>query len=329
MTASLSTTNTTGRSAGNDVSGYASTAIRKKLVVVGDGACGKTCLLIVYSTGSFPQGYLPTVFENYLAHVKTSNGRQVELALWDTAGQEEYDRLRPLSYPETDVVLICFSVVNGRSFYNVADKWAPEVSHFCEHVPTILVGCKTDLRKRAMNGNLAVDANGAAIPNRADSPGSTTPNARHSSLQPERGLVYGNPVHRHHSGNVYSQYHRVSRHLSQNGRNEPGITHRNSLLGDSNNYRSGGHGIASMSAAAVAVASGQYGNDSLREPGSEDGTAIVTYEQGETMAKRIGAIRYVECSALDLSGVDDVFDIAARASLRTRMQRLRRQCFIL
>jgi Ras family protein A len=54
--------------------------------------------------------------------VKTSNGRQVELALWDTAGQEEYDRLRPLSYPETDVVLICFSVVNGRSFYNVADK---------------------------------------------------------------------------------------------------------------------------------------------------------------------------------------------------------------
>jgi hypothetical protein len=47
------------------------------------------------------------------------------------------------------------------------------------------------------------------------------------------------------------------------------------------------------------------------------------------MAKQIGAIRYVECSALDLSGVDDVFDIAARASLRTRMQRLRRQCFIL
>jgi hypothetical protein len=141
------------------------------------------------------------------------------------------------------------------------------------------VGCKTDLRQRAMNGSLIVDANGAAIPNRIDTPGSTTPNTRRSSLQPECGHAYGNPFHRHPWGNVYPQYHRVSRHLSQNDGKESGIVYRNSLLGSSNNYRSAGHGIASMSAAAVAVASGQYGHDSPREPGSEDGTAIVTYEQ--------------------------------------------------
>lgn len=84
-------------------------AIRKKLVIVGDGACGKTCLLIVFSKDQFPEVYVPTVFENYIADIEV-DGKQVELALWDTAGQEDYDRLRPLSYPDTDVILMCFSI---------------------------------------------------------------------------------------------------------------------------------------------------------------------------------------------------------------------------
>lgn len=83
--------------------------LRRKLVIVGDGACGKTCLLIVFSKGTFPEVYVPTVFENYVADVEV-DGRKVELALWDTAGQEDYDRLRPLSYPDSNVILICFSV---------------------------------------------------------------------------------------------------------------------------------------------------------------------------------------------------------------------------
>lgn len=60
-------------------------SIRKKLVIVGDGACGKTCLLIVFSKDQFPEVYVPTVFENYVADIEV-DGKQVELALWDTAG---------------------------------------------------------------------------------------------------------------------------------------------------------------------------------------------------------------------------------------------------
>ena len=68
------------------------------------------------------------------------------MALWDTAGQEDYDRLRPLSYPDTDVILMCFSVDSPDSLENIPEKWTPEVRHFCPSVPIILVGNKKDLR---------------------------------------------------------------------------------------------------------------------------------------------------------------------------------------
>ncbi|KAJ1963795.1 GTP-binding protein Rho1 [Dipsacomyces acuminosporus] len=119
--------------------------LRRKLVIVGDGACGKTCLLIVFSNGTFPEVYVPTVFENYVADVEV-DGRHVELALWDTAGQEDYDRLRPLSYPDSHVILICFSIDSPDSLDNVQEKWISEVLHFCAGLPIILVGCKKDLR---------------------------------------------------------------------------------------------------------------------------------------------------------------------------------------
>ena len=121
------------------------TALRKKLVIVGDGACGKTCLLIVFSKDQFPEVYVPTVFENYVADIEV-DGKTVELALWDTAPQEDYNRLRPLSYPDTDVILMCFSIDSPDSLENIPEKWTPEVRHFCPNVPIILVGNKIDLR---------------------------------------------------------------------------------------------------------------------------------------------------------------------------------------
>lgn len=115
-------------------------------MIVGDGACGKTSLLCSFALGEFPKEYQPTIFENYVAEIRL-DGKPVQLALWDTAGQEEYERLRPMSYAKSHVILIAYAIDTPDSLDNVHVKWIEEVRAICgPTIPVILVGCKSDLR---------------------------------------------------------------------------------------------------------------------------------------------------------------------------------------
>lgn len=128
-------------------------------------AVGKTCLLVSYTTESYMSQYVPTIFDNYAKNIMYA-GRPINLSrlsdhclfstwfspatyfvdLYDTAGQDEYLRLRPLVYPQTDVFLVCFSLIDPDMATETINKWFGEVRHFCPGAPIILVGTKLDLR---------------------------------------------------------------------------------------------------------------------------------------------------------------------------------------
>ncbi|MCJ1232113.1 Rho GTPase [Varicellaria rhodocarpa] len=128
-----------------------SKTIQRKLVLLGDGACGKTSLLNVFTRGYFPTVYEPTVFENYVHDIFVDNVH-IELSLWDTAGQEEFDRLRSLSYDDTHTIMLCFSVDSKDSLENVESKWVGEIAENCQGAKLVLVALKCDLREQGADG---------------------------------------------------------------------------------------------------------------------------------------------------------------------------------
>ena len=124
--------------------------VRLKTVVVGDSGVGKTCMCIKFSTGEFPPDYIPTVFDNYYVAGEI-NGQSYELTLWDTVGGEDYYRSRPVSYPDTDVLILLFNVAGSlANFEEIHSHWCGELQYSCSDVPIILVGSKTDLKDNGL-----------------------------------------------------------------------------------------------------------------------------------------------------------------------------------
>ena len=111
----------------------------------GDPICNKTCLLISFTTNAFPGEYVPTVFDNYSTNI-IYECEAINLQLWDTAGQSDYAKLRPLSYPQTDIFVICFSLISPLSLENVEKYWLPEIQEHCPDTPYILAGLNSELR---------------------------------------------------------------------------------------------------------------------------------------------------------------------------------------
>ncbi|XP_038076186.1 rho-related protein racA-like isoform X2 [Patiria miniata] len=116
-----------------------------KIVIVGDGRVGKTSLCISYATGHFPRVYVPTVFDHNTLNVEIG-GKSFAHYLVDCTGGEDYHRLRPLNYPETDIFMIVFSVEMRSSLESIETEWLPEIRHHMPNTPILLVATKIDLR---------------------------------------------------------------------------------------------------------------------------------------------------------------------------------------
>lgn len=185
-------------------------------------------MLNVFTRGYFPQVYEPTVFENYV-HDIFIDGQSVQLSLWDTAGQEEFDRLRSLSYSDTHCIMLCFSIDSPDSLENVQSKWVGEIADHCEGVKLVLVALKCDLRN---NEDTDVDQNGG-----------NAGGAEDESFNP----------YSQSSSNPYQQQKR-----------------------------------------------------------------LISYEEGLAVAKKVGALRYLECSAKKNRGVNEAFSEAARCALNAK-----------
>ena len=130
--------------------------IHIKVVVLGDPFVGKTAFIQTMNTGVYPHDYIPTIYDSYLPQFKVDN-ETIDVAFWDTAGQSDYANLRTLSFPQTDVFMLCFSLINRKSFENIKSIWLPEILHFDLNSNYILVGFQSD-RREEIKSNCSEDS---------------------------------------------------------------------------------------------------------------------------------------------------------------------------
>lgn len=115
-----------------------------KIVLVGDDNVGKTTLLVTHQSKAFPQ-QVPIVIDNFCTTLSI-HGKPIGVGIWDTIGSEDNDRLRPLSYPQADLFIVCFAIDSFSSFQHTSSKWKPEIAHHVSFPPIVLLGTKIDLR---------------------------------------------------------------------------------------------------------------------------------------------------------------------------------------
>lgn len=117
-----------------------------KCVVVGDGAVGKTSMLLSYTTRGYMSDYIPTIFDSFPVTMACED-ETFKVTLVDTAGQETYDRIRTLTYYDADIFILCFSLVEPSSFENLSSRWLSELKHYRPQTPFMVVGTHLDIRE--------------------------------------------------------------------------------------------------------------------------------------------------------------------------------------
>ncbi|KAJ5076582.1 rho gtpase [Anaeramoeba ignava] len=118
-----------------------------KVIFIGDGAIGKTSLLLTYDLKYLPEEYIPTIYDNFSKNFKIEENKEIEIVFWDTERRDYDDRLFPLYYPETDLIVICFAIDDYYSFENIENFWILEIGKYIpKYSKRILVGTKMDLR---------------------------------------------------------------------------------------------------------------------------------------------------------------------------------------
>ena len=117
-----------------------------KIVVVGDYMVGKTKLVQRLTTNTFTADYHMTIGVNFAAHQVKAKRKRVQLQIWDTGGQERFDRIRTQYYRGSSGALVCFDTTRIETF-NRLNKWISEVKINCGYVPIVLVATKADLKK--------------------------------------------------------------------------------------------------------------------------------------------------------------------------------------
>lgn len=113
--------------------------------MIGSGQAGKTSILLRLIDNTFNHECEPTIFENKMVTIMVEQV-PVSLHIWDTAGQEDFNSIIPLTYESTEVAVICYSVNDSYSYDAIVEKWEREVRYYSENVEIVLVATKTDLR---------------------------------------------------------------------------------------------------------------------------------------------------------------------------------------